>query len=285
MLGQFDVIASKSHAYTVTTESHAYAEEGHYTVTTVITDTDADHVGAAVTPSTTTAVSSALVSDPAVIATGGFTVNAGIQLDSGLQTVATFTDPGGAEDPNVNYTATINWGDSSPTSAGVITLQSGVFTVQGDHTYSSPNPHSYTITVTIDHESSTPQTVTSTANVVAPTIALSGTSPVNEASLFTLTLGAITDPSPAEQSQITGYVINWGDSAQGDNNPFEMHSFSGTWNPGSISWTHTYEDGPASDTIDVTLIDASGSHSDAGTLNVTKWTTFRRRRRSATLDP
>ena len=49
------------------------------------------------------------------------------------QTVATFTDPGGAEDLG-DYSATIAWGDNS-SSPGDISYSGGVFTVSGSHTY------------------------------------------------------------------------------------------------------------------------------------------------------
>ena len=70
-----------------------------------------------------------------MIATGGFSFNAVENQPSATQTVATFTDPGGAE-AHADYSASINWGDGT-TSAGTISGPdaSGVFTVTGSHTY------------------------------------------------------------------------------------------------------------------------------------------------------
>src|SRR5207302_1087736 len=79
-----------------------------------------------------TTTSSATVTDPAVNATGGFTVNAVEGSASGSQTVATFTDPGGAE-ALADYSADIDWGDGN-LSAGAITFGGGVFTVSGSNT-------------------------------------------------------------------------------------------------------------------------------------------------------
>ena len=84
-------------------------------------------------PPVTVTTSSAAVSDPAVVATGGLTVSALEGADSGSQVVATFTDPGGSE-PVANYGATIAWGDSQ-TSAGTITFSNGVYSVSGNHIY------------------------------------------------------------------------------------------------------------------------------------------------------
>src|SRR5207244_3568473 len=77
-----------------------------------------------------TASSTAVVSDPAVVPGGGFIVLGVEGTATGPRTVATFTDPGGAEGIG-DYSATIDWGDGTPASAGTITLAGGVFTVQG----------------------------------------------------------------------------------------------------------------------------------------------------------
>jgi hypothetical protein len=108
--------------------------------------------------------------DVPVTATGGFTFNAVAGIASMTQTVATFTDPAGAE-MVADYTATINWGDNS-TSAGVISGPNagGVFTVQGSHTYAQTG--TYTITVTIHHDTAADATATSTAQVAAAVLHL-----------------------------------------------------------------------------------------------------------------
>src|SRR5207253_1340655 len=112
----------------------------------------------------------AAVSDPAVAATGNFTISAVEGAAFSGATVATFTDPAGAE-PNAfdggpisdHYGASIDWGDGTATSAGTITYDSntGVFTVKGGHTYFEEG--AYTVTVTLTHELSAPQKVTSAA--------------------------------------------------------------------------------------------------------------------------
>ena len=79
----------------------------------------------------TSVCGTAVVVDPPVAATGGFTVAATQLITSTPQTVATFTDPGGAESVG-RYCANIRWGDNS-TSWGTISYNatSGVFTVTG----------------------------------------------------------------------------------------------------------------------------------------------------------
>src|SRR5262249_26550226 len=104
-------------------------------------------------------------SDVPVVATGGFTVTAGAGDPSAVQTVATFTDPGGAEPP-AGDSAPISWGDNNTSSGTILGPNTdGVFTVQGSHTYGQAG--SYPITVTIHHDSAVDANATSTAQVAA----------------------------------------------------------------------------------------------------------------------
>ena len=150
-------------------KTHTYGEEGAYTVTIKVTDTLIDQ-----SDSKTFTVN---VSDPPVNASGGFSFDANINTDTGPQTLATFTDPGGAEpnafdpSPTGHYAASIAWGDG--TSAGTITpatpsSPTQVFSVTGNHTYTIESPVSgFSVVTTIDHEGVT-STATSTAIVGRP---------------------------------------------------------------------------------------------------------------------
>jgi hypothetical protein len=104
------------------------------------------------------------VNDPAVLPTGGFNLTAVAGVSTGTQTVATFTDPAGAE-ALVDYSATINWGDNTTPSAATITLNSGtgVFTVQGSHLYTLAGTRP--VTVTLQHDTALAAAAISTAQV------------------------------------------------------------------------------------------------------------------------
>ncbi|MEP6978838.1 MAG: hypothetical protein ABI948_12375 [Thermoleophilia bacterium] len=113
--------------------SHTYLEEGSYTITVVITDKDT-------ASNTATAESHATVADAPL--TGSCTDSTSLMVFNGV--VQTFSDA----DPNVtvtDYSATINWGDSS-SSPGTIAPSGAQFTVSGTHVYAATG--SYTITTT-----------------------------------------------------------------------------------------------------------------------------------------
>ena len=72
-------------------------------------------------------------------------------------------------------------------------------------------------------------TQTVTVQNVAPTIAISGAANVNEGSVYTLTLGAVTDPGT---DTVSSYVVHWGD---GNSDTYASNGAK----------THTYADGPS----------------------------------------
>lgn len=170
--------------------NHTYGEEGTYTITAIV-----DHEGVLTKVATT-----ATVSDPAVVATGVPVF--GVECRTLTVPTATFTDPGGAEpnpsDPTggipSHYTASINWGDLTPATAGTITYvgsvgsKTGVFTVTGSHAYAHEG--TYTVTTTIDHEGIITKT-TSTA-VIKDDIGLLLLDPTGSQSLFVTGNGSVT---------------------------------------------------------------------------------------------
>ncbi|HEV3343167.1 MAG TPA: hypothetical protein VG125_22530, partial [Pirellulales bacterium] len=210
--------------HVVATKGEAYAEEGTYTVHVSIVDDGG---------STASTDSSAIVSDPNVVATG---VNA-FSLTEGSATltnatVATFTDPGGAEDPNANYSATIGWGDGTSGAGVVISDGHGGFIVQGTHTYSGDtlaggggeSEGAATITVTISHDATTPQVVTDTANIGDPNVAAVGVPAFSlsegSATLNNVLLATFSDPGnpsgAAEDAADYSATISWGDGSNPD---------------------------------------------------------------------
>lgn len=105
-------------------------------------------------------------SDPAVVATGGLTISASQGVAFIAQTVATFTDPAGPEATS-HYSVTIDWGDGTAPSAGLITFDSThqLFVVSGSHSYAKSGNDP--IHVTIHHEAAPDATASSTATITA----------------------------------------------------------------------------------------------------------------------
>src|SRR5207249_1185163 len=97
-----------------------------------------------------------------------------------------------------HYNASINWGDSF-TSAGTITFSGSTFTVSGTHTYGEEG--SYTISVTVNHETSVPVGINGTATVTDPSVVAGPgitITAVEGGAAFNGTLATFTDPGGAE---------------------------------------------------------------------------------------
>ena len=116
---------------------HTYNQAGTDSITVTILD-------AATGGSTTVASQASVTPVPITIATRQFAVT-GNKNFSGI--VATFTDGDPRIDPKF-YTATIDWGDGSPTTTGTITGKNP-FTVTASHVFPAfQNTHLVTITIT-----------------------------------------------------------------------------------------------------------------------------------------
>ena len=134
------------------------------------------------------------VDDPAVVLTGLGPLTATEGSDTGLQTLATFTDPGGAE-ALADYSVTVDWGDrGGPDTGAVIDFGGGVFTVRAHHTYADEG--SYPVAVTVRHDSGPARTVTDTVNVADADVLSADPAPalnVVQGNTFTTTVATFTD--------------------------------------------------------------------------------------------
>ena len=155
-----------------------------------------------------------------------------------------------ASDPNhVIRGWSINWGDGSAAQAIAGTPASVT------HTYAT-GPHTYTISATATDDAgaySAGNTVAVNVLHVPPTLSISGTSSVNEGSLYTLGLAA-SDPAG---HTIGAWSINWGDGSA-------AQAVAGS--PASV--THAYAVGPHTWTISATATDDAGTYAAGNTLAV-----------------
>ncbi len=156
------------------------------------------------------------VADPPVSATGA-TLPGPINEDSptGPLTVATFTDPGGAEALG-DYSASIDWGDHTPADSGTISYDanSQTFTVRGNHTYA--RAASYTITVAVGHDQTAAVKVTDSVAVADVAVTLAGgfsLSTVYGQSTGTQPVATFTDPGGASSLADYQATVSWGDGS------------------------------------------------------------------------
>ena len=187
-------------------DRHLYVAGGFYTITVTLKHSDAPDV---------IVTSSAAVSEAAPVATGGYTVTAIEGSPSTPQVVATFTDPGGPEDPQANYTTLIDWGDGK-TSEGTVTFDanSNTFSVLGSHVYDLFG--TYTITVSIRNDASPTTQVSSTANVSNPAVIPTGGYTITGVENSTTTIQTVAtfiDPGGPRPINEYSATIDWGNGA------------------------------------------------------------------------
>jgi uncharacterized repeat protein (TIGR01451 family) len=147
---------------------HTYAEDGPYTISTSITESNGADQDTGSTSSTATVHESVLSQDsPTVSAVEG-------EPFSGV--VAHFSDPGTADLPS-EFTATILWGDGSPTTSGtLVSTGGGNFDISGTHTYASHGSFTFSVT-TFENNDAGFSITTSNTVTVAEGVSLTVTGP------------------------------------------------------------------------------------------------------------
>jgi RHS repeat-associated protein len=176
---------------------HTYAEEGQYSVQTVVRDAQGNIVGTDTSP--------AKVPDAALRAGQGLIIRAGAGV-AFTGDVATFADqnPSGTV---VDFTATIHWGDGR-SSAGTVRPSTGGFTVSGSHTYATNGTFTTRVNVTDDGGSTTPVEGTAYVGFQAEGVNVSTTEGLGQGvAVATLQL------PPGGASSSYSATITWGDGS------------------------------------------------------------------------
>jgi len=171
--------------------------------------------------------------------------------------VATFTDPDAAATAS-EYSATIDWGDSSATTTGTIGGSAGSFSVSGTHTYTEEGSFPVTVTITDVDDAGNTDTTNSTATV-ADAALHAGTFTVPSSTSLgnptNVSFGFSDDNTGAPASDFTA-TIDWGDTSSSTG---VIGGSGGSYTAGG---SHTYAaDGPY--TITVTVVDDGGSTAGA----------------------
>ena len=174
--------------------------------------------------------------------------------------IGTFTDT----NPSAlatDFVASINWGDGSPTSTGVITPDlntPGLFNVRASHVYLHPHNQSYTLTVTATDGSH--QTTVGTAGVQYAGL-VDGVNTINavEGQSITTTVAHFSDPNPSGIASDYPFTFAWGD---GTTSPLTaVRNVNGGWD---LVGTHTFT--AASAGLTTTLADTPSASIPGTTL-------------------
>jgi subtilisin-like proprotein convertase family protein len=216
--------------------THIYTTGGNYSISITATDKDS-------------AVSNTVGSNIQVAGLTGSNIS-DAEGSSFSGVVATITNA--SSFMANNFTASINWGDSTTTAGTITSNGDGTFSITGTHTYTD-GPATDSVVTTVTFGSGSGQ-VTSTATVsnVAPTASISGPTFALAGQLVSFTIGA-TDPGTADLAAGFKYVVTFGDgtsqtisAAPGNNTGTTVshtYSSSGSY---SVSVVATDKDGGAS---------------------------------------
>jgi hypothetical protein len=163
--------------------------------------------------------------------------------------VATFT----SDDLNASassFTATINWGDGSSPTAGMIFSNSAAFVVTGQHTYTDEGAFTVTVSIADQPPGTGTATATDTATVNEADV-LSGSPRTFSAPAgvsFTTTVATFSDTLTSAVAADFTATINWGDATT------SAGTVSGGGGAFQVSGTHTYA-GAGTFAVTVTLSD------------------------------
>ncbi|HVX64855.1 MAG TPA: TIGR03118 family protein [Pirellulales bacterium] len=234
-------ISGSAGAFTVS-GSHAYADEGSYTATIVMSD-DAPGTASATATSTINVVDAPLTPHGITIHPTEHSTFSGV--------VGSFTDgnPGAAVS---NFTATIDWGDGATTS-GTVVATAGGFNVVGSHSFGEEGM-SQAVQITIHDVGGSSTTIASTADVADAPISITAVAVhgLEAATLANIAVATFTDPGGPDPLGDYSAEINWGD---GSSSAGTISLDGGVF---TVSGTHVYGD-EGSFNVSVAVNEAGGA--------------------------
>jgi Domain of unknown function (DUF4214) len=185
------------------TGTHTYSGTGNFDVSVTLADDPP-------------AVQSATSTGTAIVQGSGLSVTAGTIVATQNQpftgTLASFT----TTNTSATFTATINWGDGSNTTAGTVTGSNGNFSVTGTHTYTQAG--SFTTTIQVNQNGGGSASATGTAQVNPGPLVVQGLvhkiSAAGQA-VNNLVVATFTDTSGAQPTSDYSATVNFGDGTSG----------------------------------------------------------------------
>jgi hypothetical protein len=236
------------------TGTNTYAEAGSYSILVTINDVGGKSAVAA---------STATVSDADLTSTSVAITATEAQTFTG--TVATFTDANPLA-PASDFTATIDWGDGTPVTAGTIAQAAdGSFFVTGTHSYADNTAVGapQTVTVTIKDKEGANTTATSSATVLDAALTSTGATITGvEGTAFTGQVATFTDAGGPDAVGSYTVVIDWGDGKTSTPTDVTQTGTSAAGTTFLIDGGHTYAD-EGTYAIHVSITSAGGSATQA----------------------
>ncbi len=220
--------------------SHVYAHEGSYAVTVTVLTADSQ---------TVTIGSTATVADARLIPVGKMNIPFTEASPFG-RVVASFQNADTGSFAG-EHTASITWGDGSPSSPGTISANGTGFDVTGLHTYATKSSTPYPITVTITDAGGAMTVANSTALVDSPPLSGQGKSiSVFGNKNFSGAVATFTDPDPRKNPARYQATITWPNGSPST----DMGTITGS-NPFTVSDNHTFTSFPGTLTITIVVTD------------------------------
>ena len=176
-----------------------------------------------------------------------------------------------------DFSASIDWGDGSPSSLGTVTLSAGQFTVTGSHTYYEETATGVTYRVTVrvaDKGGSQVSGQTSAFSVSDAALVNPVAIPVTGAtgqSLSVVPVGLFTDNNPYGTANDFTATINWGDGSPASTGFVTLVGGNTTSAVFSISGNHVYASA-GTFTVFISVVDTGNV--DGGGLNFTTTATI-----------
>ena len=264
--------------------SHAYADNGIYTVTVTVYDDDEgfDTETFTVTVNNVSPEISGVTGNESVDEGSAFTL---AELGWAIE------DPGfdnpdnatGEVEETFTGTYTVDWGDGTPVESAAIvdrvSGEEGVLTVAdfGELPHSFADNGVYTVLITFGDDDSEPVTyaLEITVHNVAPTVTPAAEQTIDEGAVLSVTdIATFTDPGfdnalrPDGPSLETfSYEIDWGDGTVADTGDatVDLHGSVGVATAGSFDGSHIYADNG------VYTVTLTATDDDGGTTTVTTY--------------
>ena len=215
--------------------SHTYTSTGARTIRVSLADEDGSYAN----------VASVAVAVNPPTATLSLEAGADEAIAEGQTLTRTVNFSDGADNGATGWDYRIDYGDGTVVNGNTGTRQLGL-----DHRYADGDSNrTVTVTVTDAAGESASDSFAVRVGNVAPTAVVTGAAAVAEGAVFTLSVGAVSDPGA---DVVQRYRIDWGDGTLQDFNAAQ-------WGAAAGSFDHVYADGQANRSIVVSATDEDGT--------------------------